>query len=157
MRQGSIMCAVMVQYWSVCCRRGGLRITCRDSSQWNKWRWHCISDLRQHSAQGAGGFAGGAVCLLVLGGHHASGPAHVQILFLSLFHHMVQHQLEHSLLPPLLFWACGHHQRKTDAHSEIQVKSEWMDLMDNDRNSRTFCRKCDCSEHVKIKHLPICL
>lgn len=126
MRQGRIMCAVMVQYWSLCCRRGGLRITRRDSRQWNQWRSHRISDLRQHSAQGAGGLTGGAVHLLVLGRHHTSGSAHVQVLLLSLFHHMVQHQLEHSLLPALLLWARGHYQRKTDAHSEIQVKSHWM-------------------------------
>lgn len=77
--------------------------------------------MHQHTTEGAGWSADGAVCLLLLGWHHTGGQADLPVVLLSFLHLLVQQQLEHPLLPHLLLGTCGHHKGETDAHPEIQV------------------------------------
>lgn len=77
--------------------------------------------MRQHGSEGAGWFADGAVCFLLLGGYHSGGEADLPVILLSLLHLLVQQQLEHPHLPHLLLGTCRHHTGETDPHPEIQV------------------------------------
>lgn len=46
--------------------------------------------MRQHGSEGAGWFADGAVCFLLLGGYHSGGEADLPVILLSLLHLLVQ-------------------------------------------------------------------
>lgn len=77
----------------------------------------------QHSSEGVGRPADGAVCVLLLGRYHPGGEADLPVVLLPLLHLLVQQQLEHPVFSHLLLRECCHHTGETDAHSEIQVNT----------------------------------